>query len=145
MKNLHHMMCFTIIWLSMYSLGTGQLAAQVSTTVSGNVRDMGTQETLIGVNILVKGKVIGTVTDLDGNFTLNVNQPPPFTLVISMVGFTTQEIEITNTTTSGLSILMAEQTILGQEVVVSASRMEESILSSPVSSEKMDILSIKCQ
>src|SRR5690606_231398 len=55
---------------------------------------------------------------------------------------TSQEVEITGSQ-SKVDIQLAESTILGQEVVVSASRVEESILKSPVSIEKMDILAIR--
>lgn len=120
----------------------GLTGAFAQTTVSGTVIDADSQETLVGVNILVKGKVIGTISDLDGNFTLNVNQDPPFTLIFSMVGYTSQEVEITGGM-SNLNISLAESTILGQEVVVSASRVEESVLQSPVSIEKMDIIAIR--
>ena len=113
-----------------------------STTVGGKVLDAGTDEPLIGVNILVKGKVIGTVTDTDGAFSLTVNDAPPFTLVVSSVGYGAQEIEVTQTV-DNLSIALNEQTLLGQEVVVSASRVEESILESPVSIEKMDIRDVQ--
>ncbi len=122
------------------SLGTTLALAQ--TTISGTVTDADTKETLVGVNILVKGKVIGTITDLSGKFTLNVNQEPPFTLVFSMVGFGSKEVEVTGGV-SNLSVELAEVSILGQEVVVSASRVEESILRSPVSVEKMDIIAIR--
>ena len=117
--------------------------AQELTSISGSVTDADTDETLVGVNILVKGKVIGTITDLEGNFSLEVNQAPPLTLIFSMVGYATQEAIITSATTDNLQISLQEQTLLGQEVVVSASRFEESILTSPVSIEKMDILSIR--
>jgi outer membrane receptor protein involved in Fe transport len=113
------------------------------TTISGTVKDGGTGEILPGVSILVKGKVIGTTTTTSGEFTLKVNQAPPLTLVFSYVGFKAQEIEITDATTSGLSISMEEQSTLGQEVVVSASRVEESILQSPVTVEKMDLIAIQ--
>lgn len=129
---------FSLVFL--VSLGTGVALAQ--TTISGTVTDADTKETLVGVNILVKGKVIGTISDLSGKFTLNVSQDPPFTLVFSMVGFNTQEIEITGGL-SNLSVAMAESSIMGQEVVVSASRVEESIMQSPVSVEKMDIIAIR--
>jgi outer membrane receptor protein involved in Fe transport len=122
------------------SLGTSLALAQ--TTISGTVTDAETKETLVGVNIIVKGKVIGTITDLSGKFTLNVNQAPPFTLVFSMVGYSSKEVEIAGGI-SNLSVELAESTILGQEVVVSASRVEESILKSPVSVEKMDIIAIR--
>ncbi|SIN75225.1 TonB-dependent receptor [Algoriphagus halophilus] len=122
------------------SMATTQVFAQ--TMVSGVVTDADTKETLIGVNILVKGKVIGTISDLSGNYSLSVDQEPPFTLVFSMVGYNTQEVEVTGGV-SNLDIQMSETSILGQEVVVSASRMEESVLQSPVSVEKMDIIAIR--
>lgn len=112
------------------------------TRVSGTVVDAETKETLVGVNILVKGKVAGTISDLSGNFQLNVNQEPPFTLVFSMVGYNTQEVEISSNQDK-LDIELQDTEILGQEVVVSASRVEESVLQSPVSVEKMDIIAIR--
>ena len=130
-----------LTFMFVVSLGTAAVYAQ--TSISGTVTDKETQETLVGVNIIVKGKVIGTITDLEGGFSLNVAQQPPFTLVFSMVGYTPFEIEISDAKTSSLKVELAEQTMLGQEVVVSASRVEESILQSPVSIEKMDILAIR--
>lgn len=122
------------------SLTSTKVFAQ--TTISGTLTDADTKETLVGVNILVKGKVIGTISDLSGKYTLNVNQAPPLTLVFSMVGYDTQEVEITSSQ-SNVDIQMVETAILGQEVVVSASRMEESVLQSPVSIEKLDIIAIR--
>lgn len=134
-------------WASVFSLillvSLGTAGAMAQTTISGTVTDGDTKETLVGVNIVVKSKVIGTITDLSGQFSLNVNQEPPFTLVFSRVGFQSKEVEITSANTSGLNVELFEQTMLGQEVVISASRVEESILQSPVSIEKMDILSIR--
>jgi iron complex outermembrane recepter protein len=122
-------------------LCTASLLAQ--TTISGTVTDGSTKETLAGVNVIVKGKVIGTTTNLSGEYNLKVNQAPPFTLVYSFIGFRTQEVEIKEATTTGLNVTLEEETLLGQEVVVSASRVEESILKSPVTIEKMDILTIR--
>lgn len=132
-----------IILLAVFSFSLQEASAQGTTTISGTVTDSTTAEPLIGVNILVKGQVIGTISDLGGNFSLVVNHDPPLTLVFSMVGYSTQELEITDNEVSGLDVQLQEQTILGQEIVVSASRVEESILQSPVSIEKMDILSIR--
>mgnify|MGYP006144555861 CR=1 FL=1 len=135
-------------WLVVYTLfvivsfSTSTVFAQ-STNISGTVTEEGSKETLVGVNIVVKGKVIGTVTDMQGDFNLRVNQAPPLTLIFSMVGFASQEVEITQENVSNLRISLAEQFMLGQEVVVSASRVEENILKSPVSIEKMDILAIR--
>lgn len=113
------------------------------TTVSGTITDASNQDPLIGVNILVKGTVLGTTTDINGNFNLNVSSAPPITLVITSVGFERQEVEITQSNQQGLNIQLKESLLLGQEVVVSASRVEENILKSPVSIEKMDILAVQ--
>lgn len=121
-------------------LTTGAFA-QIS--ISGKVTESGSGEGLAGVNILVKGKVIGTITDINGAFKLNVNDSPPITLVVSYIGYSTQEVTISNAAISNLDISLEEQTMLGQEVVISASRVEESILESPVSIEKMDILAVQ--
>jgi len=118
-------------------------AAFAQTTISGKVTDGTSGEPLAGVNIVVKGRVIGTVTDVNGAYSLKVNDAPPLTLSFSFVGFRTQEIEVTNANTAGLDIKMEEQTVLGQEIVVSASRAEEAIMQSPVSIEKMDILGVQ--
>lgn len=128
------------ILLFFLSATSGVFAQNV--TISGSVTDADTKEPLIGVNIAVKGKLVGTVTDSRGNFTLTTATPLPFVLVVSAVGYETQETSI-SASQSDVNISLKEQVIMGQEVVVSASRMEESILQSPVSIEKMDIRSIR--
>lgn len=133
--------CAIIVFL--FLIPVTNTYSQQTTTISGTVIDQDTQETLIGVNILVKGKVSGTITDLNGNFSITVGSPPPVTLIFSMVGFSSQQVTIETANPSPLEVSLAEQTFLGQEVVVSASRVEESILQSPVSIEKMDILDIR--
>lgn len=113
------------------------------TTISGTVKDGGTGETLAGVNIIVKGKVVGTNTDVNGKFVLKVTQEPPLTIALSFVGYVSQEIEITSVNTTDLNINLEEQVILGQEIVVSATRVPESFMESPVSIERMDILAVQ--
>lgn len=62
---------------------------QQSRQVSGNVKDaMGA---IIGASIVEKGTTNGTITDMDGNFVLNVQQGA--TLVISFVGYKTKEVK----------------------------------------------------
>lgn len=117
--------------------------AQAQTSISGSVVDSNTKDPLLGVSILVKGKVVGTISDTDGNFSLNVSSAPPLTLIFSMVGYSSTEIEISDANVQGLEISLEESSIMGQEVVVSASRVEESVMQSPVSIEKMDVLAIK--
>jgi iron complex outermembrane recepter protein len=118
------------------------ISSFAQTKISGKVSDGATKESLIGVSIGVKGKVIGTITDTKGNFALSTTTPTPFTISVSSVGYKTQEIVISGAK-SDFDIKMEEQNILGQEVVVSASRVEESVMKSPVSVEKMDLRAIQ--
>lgn len=129
------------LFLLLLSICSYQTMAQ--TSISGSVKDGNSGESLLGVNVLVKGKVLGTITDLDGNFSLSVSSAPPLTLVFSFVGYTAQEIDISEAQVSGLEINLEENAIMGQEVVISASRVEESIMQSPVAIEKMGILDVK--
>src|SRR6187549_3967049 len=74
------------------------------TTISGTVKDGKSNESLAGVNIIVKGTVNGTISDTNGNFNLKVTQPPPFTISVSYISYKSQDIEVTNTTTTNISI-----------------------------------------
>lgn len=118
------------------------VSALAQTRVSGKVTDGVTKDGLAGISIAVRGKVVGTITDQKGNFSLTTSTPTPFTLAVSGVGFQAQEIVISGNRTD-LSLSLKEQPILGQEVVVAASRVEESVMQSPVSIEKMDIRAIQ--
>ena len=113
-----------------------------SNQISGNVKSAD-GDPLVGVNIVVVGTILGTISDIDGNFSFSVKESFPINIRISMVGFESQQLEVTQDNATGITIALAEQTIMGQEVIISASRVEESILESPVTVEKMGILAIK--
>ncbi|WP_234979717.1 TonB-dependent receptor [Chitinophaga niabensis] len=125
-------------------LFTAAAFAQESSIVqiTGQVKDQNSGETLPGVSIQIKGTISGTTTDSKGVFTLKTRLKFPFTLVFSSLGFSPQEFEVKNTT-SRIDISLATQTLLGKEVVVTASRVEEQALRSPVAIEKLDIRTIK--
>lgn len=143
-KLIRCMLALSMVLVFSYASMANELITpkKAETEVSGQVLDVD-GEPLAGVNIRVKDKLIGTTTDGNGMFSLSIKQDPPLVLVFSIVGFQTEEIDITNSNTSGLEVRMQEQTFLGEEVVVSASRVEQSILKSPVSIEKMDIIEIQ--
>ncbi|TVQ04366.1 MAG: TonB-dependent receptor [Balneolaceae bacterium] len=126
----------------LYSLNYTSYTADERITVSGTVVDASTGQSLAGVNVVVRGTVVGVATNLRGEFTLRVNAEPPITIVASIIGYTAREFQITEQNVSGMRIELREETILGADIVVSASRVEESILDAPVSIEKMDIIAI---
>lgn len=120
----------------------GVSSAYAQTTVSGTVTDA-TKEPLIGANVVLKGTTSGTTTDLDGNFILAVPNQPPFVLVISYIGYAPKEVSVTAANAGALSVTLEEENSILQEVVISASRVEEKLLESPVSIEKLDLQTIK--
>ena len=131
---------YSAFFWSLFCLLSFDTLAQ--TRVAGKVTDEAQKGALAGISIAVRGKVIGTITDQRGNFSLTTNTPTPFTIAVSGVGFQTQEFVINGDRTD-LNVSLKEQVTLGQEVVVSASRVEESVLKSPVSVERLDIRSFQ--
>ena len=122
----------------------GQSFAQEASLVeiTGQVLQDDTKAPIPGVSVQIKGTVAGTITSSSGDFKLRTKLKFPFKLVFSSVGFQEQEFEVTGLG-SKLSIALATQTVLGKEVVVTASRVAESILKSPVAIEKLDIRAIR--
>ena len=118
-----HVLAFMAVML----LGSVYSQSQVSGSVSDNDNMTG----IPGVNVVIEGTSVGTVTDFDGNFVLNSNQAPPFNLVISYVGYSAQTVSVTS---SGQDInvsLSAGQNL--EEVVISAGRREQKVLEAPAS------------
>lgn len=89
--------------------------AVVEQTISGQVTDLSTDETLPGVNVLVKGTTIGTVTDVEGTYRLDVPDDAE-TLVFSSVGYTTEEVAIGNQSVINMEMAPDIQSL--SEVVV---------------------------
>ena len=82
-------------------------------TVKGVVKD-GTGESVIGASVLQKGTTNGTITDFEGGFTLNV--PSNSVIVVSFVGYKSQEISVAGRT--DLTVTLKEDTQLLDDVVV---------------------------
>src|SRR5210317_1476296 len=112
------------------------------TSVSGLVTDSDTADPIPGVNIRVVGESIGTSTDFDGKFSLNVNRDVPFSIEFTSVGYQSKSVEITENG-QYLEIVIAEDATSLDEVVVSASRTPETIRESPVTIERIGIRELK--
>ncbi len=105
-------------------LGVASLFAQ--RTIQGTVTDQA-GEPLIGASVLVKGTTTGTVTDVDGTYSLKLPEGAS-TLVISYTGFNSQEVAIG---TSDVIDVSLQQGILLEEAVVTALGIERSEKSVP--------------
>jgi TonB-linked SusC/RagA family outer membrane protein len=110
-------------------------AQQQVRTVSGTVSDE-SGDPLIGVNITIAGTSIGSVTDINGRFTLQ-GVPSGATLSVSYVGYAPQSIRLGNS--NNLKIVLAEDTqALEEVVVVGYGTQKKETLSGAVSSIRSD-------
>lgn len=111
-------------------------------TISGVVIDEDTKEKLIGAYVVLKGTTIGSVTDMDGEFEIKVQKPLPFLIVISYVGYISQEYLI-KSSGQKLTINLSPDIYFLDYVEVTGSRLSEKQKESPLTIESMDIISIK--
>ena len=114
-------------------LSVGVYAQNV--TVKGHVKDA--LGGVIGANVVEKGNTSnGTITDMDGNFTLTV--PQGATLVVSFIGYTTQEVAAAP---SVVVTLQDDAELLSEVVVVGYGRTKKDDLTGSVTAIKPDELS----
>ncbi len=117
-----------LLALSLLCFSTSWTLAQ--RTISGTVTDP-TGEPLIGANILAKNTSVGTVTDIDGTFSLDVPEGAE-ALVVSYTGFQTREVELGTSTV--LDIILSEGISLQDVVVVGYSTVQRKDITGSVSS-----------
>lgn len=101
--------------------GAEKLASSAFIQVTGKVTDQTSDSPIPGVNITISGTTFGTVTDIDGNFSLDL--PDTATqLTFSFVGYKTVEVDINNRTI--INVAMQEDTRRLDEIVVTAMGIE---------------------
>jgi iron complex outermembrane recepter protein len=125
MKKIYGVVLFILISIQAFS----------QTQISGVVKSAVDKSPVIGASLIIKGTVAGTVTDVNGKFTLKTNAPLPFTLRITSVGFTQKEVPVSSQ--SEVEIELEEENGMLQEVKVTGNRVEESIVKAPVTVEKL--------
>src|SRR6185369_12129941 len=96
----------------------------------------------VGATVLIKGTTAGTFTDQDGKFELQAAQQVPFIIVISFVGYESQEMNVTSLEQSYSVKLKSKETEL-KGVEVSGSRISEKQKEAPLTVESMDRIAIK--
>ncbi len=122
-SRLRMMVCLIGMLLPMY-----MFAQQI--TVQGVVKDQ-TGETVIGASVMEKGTANGTITGIDGDFSLNMS--PNGTLVVSFVGYKTQEVQVKGQ--KQLQVVLSEDAeMLDEVVVIGYGTMKKSDLTGAVSS-----------
>ncbi len=121
---------------NMNNLSDAVASTQQTNTVSGTVRD-NTGEPLIGVSVVLKSNQrVGTVTNMDGNYTINV--PAGSTLIFSYVGYKSQTVKVNG---GRLDIsLQEDRSNLEEVVVVGYGTMKKSDLTGTTSNIKTDAI-----
>ena len=109
------------------------VSAFAQSTITGQVKDA-TGEPVIGASVLINGTSNGTVTDLDGNFSVNVQ--PGTTLTISYIGFQKQQVAATNGMVITLKEDQAQQ--MNEVVVIGYGAVKKSDLTGSVTALKPD-------
>lgn len=106
------------------------LAQNVASVVNGQVTDQATGAGMPGVNVLVKGTTVGTVTDVEGNYSIQVPDGNA-TLVFSFIGYATQEVAVSGRSSVNVSIA-EDVTSLGEVVVVGYGTKQRSSVTSSI-------------
>jgi TonB-linked SusC/RagA family outer membrane protein len=121
--------------LFLFFLFGGGLSAQPAQTIKGTVLDGGTDEPIIGATVIVKGSRAnsGTVTDINGEFALNV-AGLPVVIEVSYLGYRPQEIEIYENVRSLTVSLIESSNMLNEIVVIGYQQTKKGSLTSAISS-----------
>src|SRR5690606_16967530 len=122
-------LCFLIILVA-FGSPLLTLADQNDNQVTGQVIDATTKETLPGVNIIIKGTTLGTVTDIDGHYQVGIPEPGSV-LVFSFVGYLKQEIQVNNQGVVNVE-MVADQAQLDEVVVIGYGSQKKSDLTGAV-------------
>ncbi|MTI20287.1 SusC/RagA family TonB-linked outer membrane protein, partial [Fulvivirga sp. RKSG066] len=127
---------YTLLCLTAVFLIGFQVSAQ-DMKVSGVVTDASSGEGIAGVNVVIKGTTSGTITDIEGNYSINASSGD--ILQFSFIGYLSEESEVTSST---LNISLSEDVTSLEEVVISglATSVKRSNLANSVASVSVDKL-----
>lgn len=121
---------------------TAVLQAQQLIELSGIIKHTDSHKGIAGAQIRVEHTQDIAVTDQEGNFNLRTRVKIPFRIVVTKEGFAAHTAEILSLS-SKIAIELNPQNTIINEVVISASRVPEKILRSPIAIEKIDIKTIR--
>ena len=134
-ENNHQSSCVKkhfYIFLGLLMLSTFGLSSQ--TIIKGKVVDGKTTEPVIGASVALKSSTSGTLTDLNGTFTLQVTKALPVTLSISLVGYKTREIDVYDAEESIIVSLNENSNFLDEVVVTGYTSQQRRSVSGAISS-----------
>ena len=122
-------------------IGIGLVNAQIS-KVTGHVTSDEDGLPVVGASVLVEGTTVGTVTDIDGNFTLTNVPSSAKTLVISFIGFQTQKVDVKSNVNV---VLKSDAEVLDEVMVVAYGTAKKSSFTGSASVMKASDISTQKQ
>src|SRR5690606_3958174 len=111
--------------------------------LSGTVRSDATGGSIPAVTVKIDGSNAGTFSNDRGHFQLSTDRPLPIKLIFSSIGYELKDVMVTSLAGGSIDVRLVPMSSLGAEVVVSASRIPEKILESPVSIERISAANIQ--
>lgn len=117
-------------------------ATAQSVTISGTVRNATNKEGVVAVSVTVKNSDLGTFTNPDGEFSLQVPKLPVTLIFTSTGGYELQELTVSSAT-QVINVDLKVTSEMGSEVIVTANRVPTNILQSPVSIERLSSTQLK--
>jgi len=134
--DLHHSKLFISLLSTVIFLIAGTISVSAANPVKGNVTDEKSNLPLIGVSVLVEGTSTGTITDFNGNFSMDIPSPNS-TLVFSYIGYNSQKISVNGQ--PFLKVTLAEDTKnLDEVIVVGYGVQKKSLVTGAISSVKAE-------
>jgi TonB-dependent receptor len=114
---------FAISLLAVLILAPVLIFAQSGTRIFGKVTEVGSNESLLGANVIIKGTSIGSAVDLNGQYAIPNVRPGTYTLEVTYIGFSTITREITVTAGQRqmeVNFQMEWQGVVGEDVIITA-------------------------
>ena len=125
---------------------SGRCAFGAGGSVAGRVTGKGDSEPLVGVTVLLQGTVRGTTTNTKGEYRIPAVSPGKCTLLFSMVGYhreTRTDVTVEEGKETALDVAMTQTPVQSEQIVVTASRREQSLQEVPVSISVLEASEIK--
>ncbi|MBP6334878.1 MAG: TonB-dependent receptor [Bacteroidia bacterium] len=133
---------FLLLFFCIQCIFSLSLSAQQNHTVSGYVKEAETGESLLGANVYLKENLKGTNTNAYGFYSITVPSGK-YTLVVSYLGFVTQEFTIDLNKDIPLNVKLSTLAIETQEVTITAEKEDRNVQSTEMGQEKIGIEKIK--
>jgi len=130
-RNLHLVKLVTSLMSIVIFLIVGTASVSAASSIKGIVTDQKTNTTLIGVSVVVEGTKTGTITDVNGNFSIEAPSPNSV-LVFSYIGYSTKKVNVNGQ--NNLNIILSEDTRkLDEVIVVGYGTQKKSVVTASIS------------